>query len=72
MELVDRNPEPLGEQDVVLHAKGAAIDLGGAQLHKLEELLVETGFGRDLPQRQHQIIRIRRDPLEIFVFAAGM
>ena len=54
----------------MLHAEGAAIDLRGAQLDEFQELLVEAGLGRDLAQRKHQIIRVRRDLLEILVFAA--
>ena len=56
----------------MLHAEGAAVDLRGAQLDQFEKLLVEAGLGRHLAERQHQLIRIGRDLLEILVFAAGV
>ncbi|MGY4624679.1 hypothetical protein ACVWY3_002435 [Bradyrhizobium sp. USDA 4486] len=72
MELVGGHADPLRQQDVMLYAKGTAIDLRGAQLDELEQLLVEAGLGRHLAQSEHQIIRIGRDPLEILVFTAGV
>ena len=38
----------------MLHAEGAAVDLRGAQLDQLEQLLVDAGLGGDLAERQHE------------------
>ena len=56
----------------MLHAKRAAVDLRGAQLDQFEQLLVHAGLGRDLAQRQHGAVDVRRLGLEILVLAAGV
>jgi hypothetical protein len=57
---------------VKLHAEGAAVDLRGAQLDELKQLLVEAGLGGKLPERSHGIVGIRRHRLKLGIFAAGM
>jgi hypothetical protein len=66
------NAETLGLQDVKLHAEGAAIDLRGAQLDELEHLLVEACLGGKLAECPHGITGIRRQRLNVGIFAAGM
>jgi hypothetical protein len=57
---------------VVLHTEGAAIDLRGAQLDQLQQLLVQTGLAGELAECEHHVIGVGRDSLEVFIFAAGV
>ena len=44
VEFIDGNAETLAQQNMMLHAEGAAIDLRRAQLDQFEQLLVDAGL----------------------------
>jgi hypothetical protein len=59
-------------QDVILHAESAAIDLRGAQLDQLKQLLVNADLCSGTTKRCDGIVSIGRQQLEVVVLASGM
>src|SRR5689334_15933362 len=58
IDLVAGYAQPFRLQNMILNAKGAAVDLRGAYLHKLEQLLVESGLAGQLAQREYGVVDI--------------
>jgi hypothetical protein len=62
VDLVGGQSERFRLQDMILQAERAAVDLRGADLDQLDQLLVEAGLCRELAERQQCLVDVGRPP----------